>query len=117
MAGALAVAAAALVVSGGPAQASWNQCGSGYACAWDAADYTGGLLIAQSSSWANFESANNDRASSIANRTSGDVGWYTAGGLAGSRYCQTSGNSNNYVGNDWNDKFSSVIVYGSGGYC
>lgn len=119
----VAGAAAALAVSGivgtsHSAEAAYSQCLSGQACAWRDADYVGGLLIGVSSGTRNFENASNDQASSLANRTSRQVGWYTDGSLQGSRLCIQPFSNSSWVSNTYNDKISSVIVYPSGsGYC
>lgn len=112
--GALLLAGGAVVSAGGVAEAAYSQCSTGRACAWRDADYTGGLLISISSSWSNFESGANDRASSLANRTSRQVSWYTDGGLQGTRLCVNSHSSNSWVSAKWNDKFSSVTVHSTG---
>ena len=112
-----AMAFGASLAGGSAALGAYSQCASGAACAWNDANYTGGLLISIRSGSADFEPASKNDASSLANRTVRDVGWYSEDGLSGSRYCQTNGNNVPSLGFGWNDNIQSVIVYGNATTC
>ncbi len=103
----------AVLASAGAAQADISQCGSSQACAWNDISFSGGLLVARSSGGQNFAAGDQNKASSIVNFTTSDVGWYKGTGYSGDRYCQTPGNQQGWVNNagNWNDQFKSVLVY------
>ncbi len=100
------------------ANAALSQCNTGKACGW-LNNNLDALLIERGSNTAytsNTLGDANDRISSVANRGSKDMGWYTDINLQGSRLCNNSNSYYNSVGS-FNDTFSSIIVYSNAVTC
>ncbi len=100
------------------AHATLSECPTGQACGWKDADY-GELLVNREATSAVIvkQLGANDEISAIADKGTKDIAWYTDAGLEGQKYCENSGTNHSYVGDTWNDKFSSLIVYSNATSC
>lgn len=115
---AVGVAAGALVAVPATASASLGECAANEFCLWEAAGY-GGLIWHRSGvhGWLNFASSINDEGSAGANKRAYDSGFNVAANGAGVYFCYNENTSNSYVGDYWNDEFSSARNWSSAAVC
>lgn len=100
------------------AHAALSQCATNNACGWIDQNYVRLSVSRNATAYAVVNQLpDNDQITAIANKGTKHIGWYTDAKLSGSRYCETNKDNNPNVGKSWNDKFSSLIVYGDAKTC
>lgn len=111
---AVALALTSVLAFGAPANAAITQCSSNRACAWFNENYSG-TFGQWSSSQSNLTSSGfNDVISSVLNKRSHTIGWWTDAGYSGGVMTYGPGAGGYTYWPDWrNDSYSSLYFYAS----